>query len=1539
MIAHISNFYHVTVRIAQVRLVNFWALIILISLRRTLFVSSENLASPPIETIFLDCGSSSEQSQSYKGRNWSSDIGSQFTGSNSDSNSTLSNASKGTTVPEVPYMTARLFYSKYSYTFNVTPGPKFIRLYFYSDSYGGLNASESFLTVTTGHYTLLRNFSCYLTAKYLKVDYFFKEFIIHVENHTLELIFTPTSDAPNAYGFVNGIEIVSMPLHLYIRGNDVLLPFVGFHPNMLTFGNDSALEMVYRANVGGQTISPDRDTGMFRTWNADETYIFGAAFGQLDYDITLQIQYPKTTPAYTVPGDVYRTARSMGQYNEINKNYNLSWFFPVDTGFKYLIRLHFCEIVPGMTLKNQRVFFIFINNQTAESQADVIVWSKGHGFPVYRDYVVMIPPQAVGKQDLWLELHPNIQVKPQYYDAILNGVEIFKISNFDGNLAGLNPPIGESNFQPTPSKKSKKGLPKEIKYSISGAFVLFVFFLFALVLIKTKRNWMMKNTKDSSRYRSFPINDIRKATNNFDDSLVIDKWGLGKVYKGFINGIAPAVAIKRGGKAISEQGFSEEIKMLSQIRHHNIISLLGYCQEDFETILVYEYMDNGSLSDHLHHHLEERKKPLSWNQRLEICVGIARGLHYLHTGRKRPIIHCDINTSNILLDKNWTAKISNFGSTMTSHNSNGSSMDGSIGSLDLDRDKTEKTDVYLFGLVLLEVLSGRPAPTNLKEENDENVGSGDDLECLIPPISYCLEKGDVDQLVDQHLKGKILPESLRNFVKITKQCLAKIGVKRPSMNESAYFPLENILLDCGSLASQANSFDGRNWTTDIRSHFLASNSDSSFTVSRASSVETSVPEVPYITARIFHSQFNYTLNVTPGPIFILHFYADSYMSLNASKSFLSVTAGQYTLLRNFSAYLTANYINSAYFLNEFVVHVENHTLDRTFSPSINASDGYAFVNGIEVVSMPMNLYNQGNNVSGNSTAMETMYRVNVGGQSIHPNQDSGMSRSWTTDFSYLFGAAFGVKNYGLDVPITYPPEVPAYTAPEGVYNTARSMGSSSEINKNYNLSWSFPVDSGFMYLVRLHFCEIDQKITKVNQRVFDIFINNQIVERGLDVIALRQGNGIPLYRDYTVLSPKPTFLGKQDLWLELHPNPQTKPQYYDAILNGVEIFKVSNNDRNLAGLNPALNNESSIHGDEPSFSSRSSKSSKKEILIIAGSLLIVVLALSLCIYLVAFPLKRNIERTRKNTRNSFRYRSFSISEIKTATDNFGEAKLIERGAFGLVYKGYIDQGSTAVNINRVTRAISKQELLKFEAEIRMHSHIRHQNIVPLIGYCKEDREMILIYEYMPNGTLFEHLHFADQRQKSPLSWNQRLEICAGAARGLHYLHYAMAYPIIHGDIKTTNIFLYKSWKAKISEKLDVFSFGVVLLEVLSGRQAMNPKAAGDKETNAADANRHESLVQWALTCLGESKVDPLVDRHLEGKIIPASLTKFMEITQKCLADQGVNRPSMIEVLCSLELAQQLQFQGLENSNRSAKDMVLNSNSNLMLGLEFFGVGR
>lgn len=110
-------------------------------------------------------------------------------------------------------------------------------------------------------------------------------------------------------------------------------------------------------------------------------------------------------PTYVAPVDVYSTARLMGPNQNINLNYNLTWMFTVDSGFSYLVRLHFCEVEEAITKLNQRVFCIFLNNQTAEREADVIAWAGKQGVPAYKDYVVLVPTGAP-QQDLWLALHP-----------------------------------------------------------------------------------------------------------------------------------------------------------------------------------------------------------------------------------------------------------------------------------------------------------------------------------------------------------------------------------------------------------------------------------------------------------------------------------------------------------------------------------------------------------------------------------------------------------------------------------------------------------------------------------------------------------------------------------------------------------------------------------------------------------------------------------------------------------------------------------------------------------------------------------------------------------------------------------------------------------------------------------------------------------------------------------------------------------------------------------------------------------------------------
>ncbi|XP_057448065.1 receptor-like protein kinase FERONIA [Lotus japonicus] len=793
-------------------------------------------------------------------------------------------------------------------------------------------------------------------------------------------------------------------------------------------------------------------------------------------------------------------------------------------------------------------------------------------------------------------------------------------------------------------------------------------------------------------------------------------------------------------------------------------------------------------------------------------------------------------------------------------------------------------------------------------------------------------------------------------------------------DKGSYVPSENIVLNCGSSTSGLLEYDGRNWTGDIASPHVHSNAEHTKSLTARAPSTQSIPEVPYMTARIFQSQFAYTFNVTPGPKFIrLHFYPASYLDFNVSNAFLSVTAGNFTLLHNFSVSLNADYLNLAYFMKEFIVHVSGSSLELTFTASSNASDAYAFVNGIEVVSMPLGLYIRGDDANlplvghypkllylYNDSAMENLYRLNVGGEQILPKYDTGMFRTWDTDSGYTFGA-FGIQPYNMTVPIVYTDDIPAYTAPENVYRTSRSMATFENglVNLNYNQTWLFPVDSGFNYLVRLHFCETFQDIIKENEVVFSVFLNNQTAEKEFDPIALSGGPGVALYQDYVVTVPQDNE-ANQDLWLDLHPYKYSKPMYYNAFLNGVEIFKLSRFDKkNLAGLNPPQRKFGSAEKNAPHAAKL--RNSKKLIFILFGVSLPILLCLVLCrlkvirprriiswFGLVALP-PNQIENKS----------SFSLRAIKVATKNFDEALLIGTGGFGSVYKGSFDGGVTSVAIKRAN-PMSEQGDMEFETEIKLLSQLRHSNLVSLLGYCNEDGEMILVYDFMAHGSLYDHLHLRQRDQdQPPLSWIQRLEICIGVARGLHYLHTGTQQRIIHRDIKTTNILLDQNWVAKISdfgvskssynslsttnikgtigyldpeyyqcnkltEKSDLYSLGVVLLEVLTARPAIVPGEDDDECAN---------LAEWVVFCFENGNLEQIVDSNLEGNIVKECFELYIEVAMKCLAERGVERPSIGEVLEKLVQALQLQKNSGTGVHRNDNTGLLGY-SDLTPGVEF-----
>ncbi|CAL0326580.1 unnamed protein product [Lupinus luteus] len=723
-----------------------------------------------------------------------------------------------------------------------------------------------------------------------------------------------------------------------------------------------------------------------------------------------------------------------------------------------------------------------------------------------------------------------------------------------------------------------------------------------------------------------------------------------------------------------------------------------------------------------------------------------------------------------------------------------------------------------------------------------------------------------------------------------------------------YNPLDNYLISCGS--SQKITFQGQTFVPDSQHSSLVFQTGNSIVATSNSSV---VPFPIYQSARIFTQKASYTFAIEQQG-------------------------------RHWISFI--NYIGSSMF-KEYAINVTSDTLSLTFIPS---NGSLAFVNAIEVVSMPDELFvdqalalNPPASFSGLSElAFETVYRLNMGGSLINAENDT-LGRTWENDMKYLYVNSSVTSVSVSPSTIKYPAGVSPETAPNSVYATAEAMGDANVADSNFNITWVFPVDPNFSYFIRVHFCDIISK--SLNTLVFNLFINTDIGLGGLDLSSITNDLAVPYYQDFVSNASA----NSNNLMVSV--GPDTMADITNATMNGLEIMKISNSLKSLDGF-------SSVGSFLPS-----SQSNKNKIGIIVGCVVGAVASIAFvglcycCLVLhnsnsteqgrplLSLPSLYGNSHTTMSRMSTSSHRSgtssfislssvnlgrvFTFQEILDASNKFDESLLLGVGGFGKVYKGTLENG-TSVAVKRGHPG-SEQGIYEFRTEIEMLSKLRHRHLVSLIGYCDERSEMILVYECMSNGPLRSHLYGTDL---PPLSWKQRLEICIGAARGLHYLHTGASQSIIHRDVKTTNILLDDNFVAKVADfglsktgpaldqthvstavkgsfgyldpeyfrmqqltdKSDVYSFGVVLMEVLCSRPALNPVLPRDQV----------NIAEWAMGWQKKGMLDQIMDQKLTGCVNSASLKKFGETAEKCLAEYGVDRPSMGDVLWNLEYALRLQ---------------------------------
>ncbi|XP_024979201.1 probable LRR receptor-like serine/threonine-protein kinase At1g53430 [Cynara cardunculus var. scolymus] len=463
-----------------------------------------------------------------------------------------------------------------------------------------------------------------------------------------------------------------------------------------------------------------------------------------------------TTTTNVTGGDVYRTARLSPT--------SLRYYGRCLRSGSYKVRLHFAEIMysDDLTFSNlgRRFFDVSIQGDLKLKDFNIMDEANGPGIGMYRDFDdIIVNGSTLDIHLYWAGKGTTAIPDRGVYGPLISAITI--TPNFDVST-GL-------------SAAAIAGI-----VTGSCAFVL-------LILAVLWRKGYLGGNKEDKELRAlelqtgyFSLRQIKAATHNFDSANKIGEGGFGPVYKGVLSD-GSEIAVKQLSSK-SKQGnreFVTEIGMISALQHPNLVKLFGCCIEGNQLLLIYEYLENNSLARALFGRDDQRLN-LDWTTRKKICLGVAQGLAYLHEESRLKIVHRDIKATNVLLDKELNAKISDFGLAKLDEEENthiSTRIAGTIGYMAPEYAMrgylTDKADVYSFGVVALEIVSGK---------SNTNYRPKEEFVYLLDWAYVLQEQGNLLELVDPVLGSNYPKEEVMRMLNIALLCTNPSPTLRPAMS-------------------------------------------------------------------------------------------------------------------------------------------------------------------------------------------------------------------------------------------------------------------------------------------------------------------------------------------------------------------------------------------------------------------------------------------------------------------------------------------------------------------------------------------------------------------------------------------------------------------------------------------------------------------------------------------------------------------------------------------------------------------------------------